>query len=151
MEVPALGLHLCCHLTNNFCLWQCLVGREAGIIKAQSSLPKQVVVGQCTAMWTFILCELEYRMWPQIFLLGLTNPFSYPVSSLPSNMQQWPIAQEVYCSCSGIWKNTTSILLKSMRYNFSSYLLSELSFLQILHFPCFFYLGVLLYLQHQKQ
>lgn len=43
-------------------------------------------------------------MWPQIFLLGLTNPFSYPMSSLPSNMQQWQIAQEVYCSCSGIWK-----------------------------------------------
>lgn len=124
MEVPALGLHLCCHLTNNFCLWQCLVGREAGIIKAQSSLPKQVVVGQCTAMWTFILCKLECRMWPQIFLLGLTNPFSYPVSLLPSNMQQWPIAKEVYCSCSGIWKNTISILLKSVRCNFSSYLWS---------------------------
>lgn len=119
-----LWVYLCCHLTNNFCLWQCLVGREAGIVQAQSSLPRQFVVGQCTAMWTFILCKLECRMWPQIFLLGLTNPFLYPVSSLPSNMQQWPIAQEVYCSCSGIWKNTTSILLKSVRCNFSSYLWS---------------------------
>lgn len=37
-------------------------------------------------------------MWLQIFLLGVTNHFTYGVNSLPTNVQQWSVVHMLYCS-----------------------------------------------------
>ena len=67
-------------------------------------------------------------MWPWILLLGVTNPFTNAVSSLPSNMQPWSVVHVVYCSDREIsQEKQNKHLPMSIGYNFSTFLWSGIT------------------------